>query len=50
MSRRAWEARQVDIDLIRDWAEQTHAPDQFRWGSAVGHDLSGASVWLISHL
>ena len=25
------EARQADIDLIRDWAEQTNAPDQFRW-------------------
>ena len=25
------EARQADIDLIRAWAEQTNAPDQFRW-------------------
>jgi hypothetical protein len=23
--------RQADIDLIRDWAQQTNAPDQCRW-------------------
>ena len=25
------QARQADIDLIRDWAQQTNAPDQCRW-------------------
>ena len=25
------EERQAEVDLIRDWAEQTNAPDQCRW-------------------